>query len=106
MFDCLPPDIPGVNENTIVYIINSNVEKIVPTEQVSESDRGFNIPVRDSEGNFTLKYVKTNVIKTVYFDKQGNEVPIEEAFNMRKVYCDREGNIIHRPLTMLFKSKE
>ena len=106
MSDCLPPDMPELPENAIVYMVNSEVTKVVPVEQVPEINRGFNVPFRDAEGNFTLKYVQTAIIKTKYIDKEGKEVPIEKAVTVVDRYCDKDGNVIHRPLTMLIREKK
>ena len=72
--------------DAIVYVVNEQVTKIVPIEEVPKFERGFNAPIRDAEGNVTIKWADTVLIKTVFKDDAGNMVPEEEATLVNTLY--------------------
>jgi hypothetical protein len=100
MFDYVPQDIAPVPDS-IVYVINDEVQKIVPLQNAPKSERGFNFPVKDADGNITLEYRETAFVRTVYFDKDGNVVPLEKASSIMLRYIDKKGNILSRPLQII-----
>ena len=96
------PQVPG----SIVYMVNSEVTRVVPFEEAPESTRFFYVYVEDEQGNKTLQYVRTAVVKTAFIDEYGKEVPHEKALSVYKHYYDTHGNIIHQPYVVLTKDLE
>ena len=102
MIDHVPYDMPHV-PNFIVYIVNDEVEKVIPAMSVHKNRRGFWVPVRDPQGNITLEYRKTAVVKTVYRDDNGNQVPLEKATGVNTQYLDEKGTVLLRPLRVIIR---
>jgi len=102
MLDYVAHEIPSVPDS-IVYVVNSKVTQVIPVANVPEKLRGFMVPIRDEQGNITVRYVKTAMVKTRYLDDEGNEVSMEEATAVITQFLDEKGNVIHRPLSVMMR---